>query len=406
MSTRLRAALLPTLLLAALPSALAAQGRVVRLPERDRPLAGEAPVVFTVGRAEGADHEMFGTVSAVGFDGDDNLYVLDGQARRVMVYDAAGRFLRQIGRPGEGPGELTWPSSLAVAPDGTVMVRHRPGVAVFGSDGRYVETRGIGEWRGRSVEGMEWHPGGGALAVVSRMQTSFEPGIHRAPAVLVHFPPRGAEPVRVFDLPQVWTSESTDDGRGRRTMRSSGPPVFAAQPAFGVLPDGGIAMSFTNGYTVRIVGLDGTTHRYLQRPMRVRLTTEALREQARQRSREAMGAGGSSISSSGGSATRTSGPDRATIEALVASMQFSDTVAAIRAIRVAPSGTIWVERTSASYYDPGPIDLITGAGEYRGTLGGVLLPAAISRGGLAAYIEKDDDDVERVVVRRLPGEWR
>ena len=71
----------------------AAQDRVVRLPERDRPLAGTPAQVFAVGRENGAAHETFGIVAGVAFDASDNLYVLDRQATRVMVYDRTGRFI-------------------------------------------------------------------------------------------------------------------------------------------------------------------------------------------------------------------------------------------------------------------------------------------------------------------------
>lgn len=56
--------------------------------------------------------------------------------------------------------------------------------------------------------------------------------------------------------------------------------------------------------------------------------------------------------------------------------------------------------------EPGPIDLVTPEGNYLGTITGSRLPDAISRGGLAAYIERDENDVERVIVRRLPESWR
>src|SRR5687768_12920717 len=79
----------------------AAQGAIVRLPERDRPLAGTPAQVFAVGRAEGAEHEMFGEIAGVAFDASDNLYVLDRRSFRVMVYDRSGRYLRQIGKQGE-----------------------------------------------------------------------------------------------------------------------------------------------------------------------------------------------------------------------------------------------------------------------------------------------------------------
>ena len=60
------------------------------------------------------------------------------------------------------------------------------------------------------------------------------------------------------------------------------PPAFIPATLFGVLPNGSVALSFTSGYTVRIVDLQGQTLRYLQRPVRTRLTTDRDREQARE----------------------------------------------------------------------------------------------------------------------------
>ena len=87
----------PLLAAALLSADAAAQDRVVRLPERDRALAGTPAPVFAIGRADGAAHETFGIVAGVAFDASDNLYVLDRQATHMLVYDRTGRFIRQIG---------------------------------------------------------------------------------------------------------------------------------------------------------------------------------------------------------------------------------------------------------------------------------------------------------------------
>jgi hypothetical protein len=48
---------------------------------------------------------------------------------------------------------------------------------------------------------------------------------------------------------------------------------------------------------------------------------------------------------------------------------------------------------------------VTADGRYLGTVRGLRLPAAISATGRAAFLERDGDDVERVVVRQLPAGW-
>ena len=389
------------------PLALAAQGQVVHLPERDRALAGTAPVAFAVGRAEGADHEMFADVAAVAFDARDNLYVLDRQSARIMVYDPAGRFLRQVGRKGQGPGELQVPLGMAVAPDGSVMVSDMAaqGFSAFGPDGAFQRSWRFDGWMPMFSAGYAWHPRGVLGTYNPRVTESGSFSRSLGTSLVLH-PVGDGAPVRVFEIPQVTTIEQRAPNPTQRMVTVQGPPMFAPAASFGALPDGNVAMSFTTGYTVRIVDLEGTTLRYIQRPTRPRPVTEADRERARERQREARRTGSGMITITRGGGGAAPPVDRAAIERSLAEMRFADTMPAIRSLRVAATGTIWVERTSPTFYDPGPIDLLTPAGEYRGTVTGMAMPAAISRGGLAAFIERDDDDVPRVVVRRLPEGWR
>jgi hypothetical protein len=66
----------------------------------------------------------------------------------------------------------------------------------------------------------------------------------------------------------------------------------------------------------------------------------------------------------------------------------------------------WV-RTPQRGVGDGPIDVVGADGTYVGTLpAGTDVPAAFARDGRAAYIERDEWDVPRIVVRRLPAAWR
>jgi hypothetical protein len=58
------------------PLSLVAQQKV-ELPARDRILPDSPSVVYTVGKADGADWELLSGVRAVAFDALDHLYVLD-----------------------------------------------------------------------------------------------------------------------------------------------------------------------------------------------------------------------------------------------------------------------------------------------------------------------------------------
>ncbi|HEX5727567.1 MAG TPA: 6-bladed beta-propeller [Longimicrobiaceae bacterium] len=404
-------------LLAAALAAGHAGAQVVRLPDRDRALAGTPAPAFSIGAEEGESWEMLSNVRAVAFDRSDNLYLLDSGNQRVLVFDRTGRFVRQIGKQGEGPGELMYPSGLGLAADGTVVVADagRRAWSLFSPAGAFLRNVGFSE---------EWMPmvlGGAVRTHPQGLVTAMRPSPLRAlqegrqvqsssvtPLMLVPLR-EGSAPRKVFDVPQHTetrqTSSSTPGGERQVRIMIPGPPVFSPEILYGVLPDGNLALSFTKGYTIRIVDVNGTTSRYLQRALRPRPVTEEDRERERRRREEMQRTGrGMTIIQQGGPGGGRGGGAPPRID--LPPPEFADTMPVVRGMVVSPSGKIWVGRTGRWWDDDGPIDLITPTGEYLGTLTGQTLPAAISPGGLAAWIERDDLDVERVVVRRLPAAWR
>jgi hypothetical protein len=403
-----------------LAHAAVAQEGIVRLPAGDRMLAGTAPVVFTLGRAEGAEHEMFGDVSGVAFDAAENLYVLDRLNARVGVYGRNGAFLRYIGRVGQGPGELIAPLQLAVSEDGMVAILDlgRPGFSVFRNDGRFVRNLPLGGWIPGVGAAMRWHPDGGIVGIFRpappQILSSAEPIRLDGPAPLIFFPLNGGQPRRVFEVPSRAVSGGTRTPvageQNRFSVTLARPPVFAPAILHGPLPGGQLALSFTTGYTIRIVDLNGRTIRYLQRPMRVRRTTQEDRNRwmARERDRIRLGAGVTVVQTnpgSGSGAPLSQSQVRAQREQQLAETQFADTMPILQGMLAAPSGVLWIERTPRNVGEPGPVDLVTPRGQYLGTISGTGLPNAISRGGLAAYIQTDDSGVARVIVREIPGFW-
>lgn len=391
-----------------------AQGPIVRLPEQDRPLAGTAPQVFAVGKANGAEHEMFGEVGSVAFDASDNLYVLDRQAKRVMVYDRSGRFLRQIGREGEGPGELIAPRQMTLAGDGTVIVFDfgRPGYSLFRPDGTFLRNVLAEQALPDLNAPLAWHSAGGVVGTFREPPPDqIQPGsasIRETVRPLMLQPLGGGAPRQLFGIPRTTIRQESSGAPGEINVRTLPPPVFTPSILYGTLPNGHVALSFTTGYTVRVLDGEGQTIRYLQRPMRARLATDRDRDRARQQLREQIesGRGMIRITRGGGGGAPSPAPRLPSVEQRLAETRFADTIPALQGLRVSPSGKLLVERTGQNVGDPGPVDVITPEGQYLGTFTGVGLPDAVSRSGLAAYIEDDEDGVQRIVVRRLPASWR
>jgi len=60
--------------------------------------------------------------SSVDVDKDGNIYVLDWKARQILVFNSEGRYLRSIGRKGQGPGEFQGVAAIKILPANELAV--------------------------------------------------------------------------------------------------------------------------------------------------------------------------------------------------------------------------------------------------------------------------------------------
>jgi hypothetical protein len=98
-------------------------GRVlVRSP--DAPTDGSSTLMerFRVGSEDAEGPDLFGSIEGLALGPEGEVYVLDGQASEVRVFDSEGGFERAFGGEGEGPGELSSPSGLALDSQETLWV--------------------------------------------------------------------------------------------------------------------------------------------------------------------------------------------------------------------------------------------------------------------------------------------
>lgn len=79
--------------------------------------------------------------AALAFDAvRQQLYVADSGAHRIAVYDANGTRARTIGKRGSGEGEFNYPTHLALAGDGTLLVTDALNyrIQAFDRDGKFL----------------------------------------------------------------------------------------------------------------------------------------------------------------------------------------------------------------------------------------------------------------------------
>lgn len=385
-----------------------------QLPGRDRALEGQPTDVYRVGTENGRDFETFSNVPAVAFDAAGWLYVLDRDNARILVFDRTGRYVRQIGRKGQGPGELGLPMALTVTPAGEVVVYDlmNGGLSVFGTDGEYrTLVRLPTSMRVDPALGMVPHPQGGVVLAASQLP-GLDGGAPEAAATvpILRVPLDGGASVTVYDAPSPKPEIVTSGGANERQVSVQPPPTFSPRVRFGVAPDGRLIVSHDTDWALTVV--DGGRTSKITRPMQARAVTDRDREAAKDERAAALRSGAGMIRMEVVNGQRTAsvggqGLPEAQVQQMLAGMRFAETVPQIRDVAVDPMGRIWVSREGGAGRTEGPIDLVAAAGpSYLGSLPPGELPDAFGPDGLAAWIVTDELDVPSVVVRRLPASWR
>lgn len=381
-------------------------------PAEDRPLAWSFEEDVRLGGRDSGP-ETFASVNfdRVGTDAEGGLYVLEGQAHRVVVFAPDGSHLRTMGSEGEGPGELRFPVSFAVRADGTAAVFDigKRSMVPFGPDGEilaqdpftfYTEpgTRrhfaltpeGYAVARGmagadedlRKIELRAWAEpnlfrtsAGGAAAADPEADDA-------GPAAGTPAAPRDTAILTELQLPRP---DMADFG----CMRLALQPLFT--PVIQWDTEGSTIVAVDGArYVVDVYELDGTFVRSIRRDLPLRSATEA----------DAVAEAGDGMRM-----VSSAGECEATAEEVVEARGFAPELPAIRNVLLAPSGEIWVQRLVPGVGSDAavePIDVFDPAGVYMGTLPeGTPFPLLILHDGRVVTGERDALDVERLVVSRV-----
>ena len=395
--------LLLALVLCVVP--LAAQ-RQVTMPARDQAANVSFRALHTIGAADGADWETFGSIASLGFDARDNLYVLDRGSHRVMVYDASGRFVRQIGRKGGGPGNFSAPMAMAVFPDGRVVVSDvaRRAFSVFDGDGKFLRSIPFaGETALLGTE-LRPHPQGG-IVTREMPRPSIDGSAAASRVSFWHYtlvPEAEPRLIAQLDDPAQVTRSATTVGHTRTI--SALRPAFAPSFHWDIGGSGELVIAAAAEYQIDVIGSGGEVEYQLLRPLAPRPVTPAMREREADRWREQAisGEGVTVIVRENGGSGRSAGSSDATrrriAEEMTQNMRFAPVVPIIQDLEVDPRGRTWVRRAGDDEISGGPIDLIDSRGRYLGTIHNWAMPGAFSRSGRTARVGTDELGVQPVVV--------
>ncbi len=355
--------------------------------------------VFTVGSVVGDTWDTFGSVRSVHFDAQSNFHIFDSQLDHILVVGSDGSLVRTVGGRGEGPGEFGNVTTAIVARDGSYTVMGFTQIDLLDPGGDFVRrvtmdmaTTGIA----RADMAL---PDGRLVALDILGLGDLDDRHYEEQGRPVHlFPLDGTEPELLYtawELPEENDDESelSGDFESGMRMRVAAGRAFEPRLDIDLLTDGRLALIDSIGYRVKLIDLDGSVVGTIERPIAPLPVDDAIREAERERYREA---------TSRQSALTTNLPiqiDQAGVE----ERTFADEVPVLWGLKVDWEDRIWVARRGPTGQEDGPTDLVTPDGNYIGTLPpeGLRTPDAFGPGGLLAYIESDEMDVQTVRVVRL-----
>ena len=341
-----------------------------------------------IGTAEGAPEYQLAQVVGIDVSESGDIYVLDMQARRVRVFDADGRFLREMGGSGSGPGELSqMTTGVMLAPGDTVVVPDmmQQRLTRYTSAGEPVGSSPIPMSEGVSMR-WEMAPGYRMIQQSRRMalpgMDSVTPG-----DFLIERLPDGTIRDTILELP---TGGTIDLGGDRPRIR-----LFSAEPMWAAGTDGRIYYAVNDGYSILIHSADGTLESIVRRPFERRPVTDA----DQQAIRDAMA-----------DLYRNQGLPPAAFEQLLGMMEFADFYPAFASILGGPGGSIWVQQIRTAdevaaaggeidIQDTGSnrFDVFDRDGRYLGVLelAERFTPMRV-RGSCVYGVQRDEMDVQHV----------
>jgi hypothetical protein len=342
----------------------------------------------------------FGDLRGLAVDGDGTVYAADMDRHQLWAFDADGRLRGVVGREGKGPGEFTWPTAVAVGPDGHLWVRDAERVQRLARDGRtgllsrYASSfapSGFADWASEDpprvdAQSRYLYPG------------YFQPSrdVPRRYGYIRHTAEgRVLDTVMVPPAPdgrRAWAVVMVSDRSGRRLPGLNAVP-FEPFAYWDITPGGEVVMNDLDGYRVRVVDRRGRVVRELTRavaPPRIppRLRAESLGALTRRLdSLRAL------------PADKVFGvPDH------VRARRLPDTFPAIRGVIAATDGRVWVRRWVA---EPARtvFDVWSPVGRLESV---VVLPVeladlptpAVSRDRVAGVVRDPATDLPTIVVLR------
>lgn len=278
--------------------------------------------VLRIGQVEGAPKYQFGEISTINVDPEGQIYVGDRQAREIRVYTPAGEYLRSIGRPGAGPGELGGGGTSVLFGGGDTLFVPDPGqqrVNLFLRDGAFVRSFPIPMSKGVS---MKWAvtPDHDLLQHIRILPM---PGMETDPVPDLILR-RGSDGVIRDTVLAFSAGESVQYRGGMPEMK-----IFAPAPTWELADDGRIFFAVNSDFRIEVRTLDGGLTGVIEKPFVRQSVTEADRTVL--------------LDFISGTMAGPGMPPAA-LQMIMQGISFADYYPAFSTTMAGPEGSLWIQR--------------------------------------------------------------
>jgi hypothetical protein len=377
----------------------------IEIVENSAPAWGEADAwrlsdepTLTLGGTEGDSAREFYRIAGVARLSDGTIVVANGGTQELRYFAPDGALLRTAGRKGGGPGEFRMLLGMSRVAGDTLVAQDvmQRRLSLFDAGGRHVRDVSLAgadvfflpQVAGRFADGT-W---------LAQLQTTVGPAMLDRPVG----PARDS--VRAFRLDAGGAVMDTlgifPDGRlevHRIEMMGRALPMPIPVPLSpGTVIRAGSDHAFvgTNDqYEIRVLNPDGSTQRLIRRAHRPHVVTDADKERFRERTTRAMG-------------RQANMPGLEAVREAMAGVPFPEVTPAYSLLMVDAAGNLWVADFATDEDQPGSWSVFDTAGRWLGTV--VTPPGLRVREIGADYVlgqMSDEMEIERVVMYRLvkPG---
>ncbi len=178
------------------------------------------------------------------FDASGNIYVCDYKSHNIKVFDSSGKFMKALGREGQGPGEFQGPYKISVAKDRiTVWELRNRRISVLNLQGGHLKSIQIqvGEGRPEKIRPL---PNGD---FVFGMEKMYYRDLDKPQEYTIEIYSPELKHKKTLFSQEIWRNRWI-----REPNFTNIPQPFAALVYWDVSPEGKIIIGFSESYTIEI----------------------------------------------------------------------------------------------------------------------------------------------------------